>query len=252
MFTSLTNRLLRPFGLELANIRGAESEFPPDFNADEIETIAMVSAYSMTSPERLYSLIHAVSYVVKAGIPGDIVECGVWRGGSMMAVARTLIKLNKRDMNLWLYDTFEGMTKPTDMDVSYDGQKATSEFESVKRNDASSKWCYSSLDEVRGNLLQVGYEESRMRFVKGTVEETIPATAPDRISLLRLDTDWYESTKHELEYLFPRLSPGGVLIIDDYGHWQGSRKACDDYFAAHDITILLNRIDYTGRIAIKS
>ena len=89
-----------------------------------------------------------------------------------------------------------------------------------------------------------------MHFVQGMVEETIPAGAPEKIALLRLDTDWYESTHHEMVHLFPRISDGGVLIIDDYGHWAGARRAVDEYFHEHNIAILLNRLDYTGRIGI--
>ena len=92
----------------------------------------------------------------------------------------------------------------------------------------------------------LGSGPERIHFVEGKVEDTIPAHAPERIALLRLDTDWYESTRHELEHLYPRLSRGGVLIIDDYGHWQGARQAVDEYFGdAH--AALLNRIDYTAR-----
>jgi O-methyltransferase len=89
-------------------------------------------------------------------------------------------------------------------------------------------------------------------LVPGRVEETLAFDLPDQIALLRLDTDWYESTKVSLEQLYPRLVPGGVLIIDDYGHWQGCRKAVDDYFYKTDQKILLQRIDYTGRIGIKT
>ena len=96
-----------------------------------------------------------------------------------------------------------------------------------------------------------GYDEGMVHLVKGRVEETIPQHAPDSIALLRLDTDWYESTKHELERLFPRLSKHGILIIDDYGHWQGARRAVDEYFAGNKIPILLSRADYTGRVAVK-
>jgi hypothetical protein len=92
---------------------------------------------------------------------------------------------------------------------------------------------------------------SHVRLVKGKVEDTVPKNAPEKIALLRLDTDWYESTRHELVHLFPRLLPGGVLIIDDYGHWQGARKAVDEYIAGNQVKILLNRVDYTGRIGVK-
>jgi O-methyltransferase len=107
------------------------------------------------------------------------------------------------------------------------------------------------VEVVKKALETTGYQMEKIHFVKGMVEQTIPNSAPDKIALLRLDTDWYESTKHEMEHLFPRLSRGGVLIIDDYGHWQGARKAVDEYIKKNEIRILLNRIDYTGRIAVK-
>ena len=95
------------------------------------------------------------------------------------------------------------------------------------------------------------YNPKLIHYVKGKVETTIPEQAPKQISLLRLDTDWYASTKHELENLFPRLSPGGILIIDDYGDWQGARKAVDEYVANHAPSLFLSRLDYTGRISVK-
>lgn len=96
-----------------------------------------------------------------------------------------------------------------------------------------------------------GYPPERIHLVPGRVEDTVPAQAPERIALLRLDTDWYASTKHELDHLYPRLSDGGVLIVDDYGHFEGARRAVDDYLAEQAEPLLLNRIDYTGRIAVK-
>ena len=103
------------------------------------------------------------------------------------------------------------------------------------------------------NLYATGYPKNNFVFIQGPVETTIPApSTPKKIALLRLDTDWYQSTYHELTYLYPRLVKGGVIIIDDYGHWPGARKACDKYFKVNNINILLNRIDYTGRIGIKT
>ena len=143
------------------------------------------------------------------------------------------------------------MPEPTEADVSYEGGAASVDFERNKRDKNGSDWCYASIEDVQRNLLSTGYDEQKTSFIKGKVEDTIPASAPEGIALLRLDTDWYESTLHELVHLFPRLSSGGVLIIDDYGHWQGARRAVDEYFADNKIPILLNRVDYTGRMAIK-
>jgi hypothetical protein len=205
----------------------------------------------MASPERIYALCDAVRYVSINAVPGDIVECGVWRGGCMMAAARTLLELGDTTRTLYLFDTFDGMTKPGDRDVAFDGIPATVALRQSKKEDANSVWCYAPLGEVQEAIRTVGYPIDRIRFVRGRVEETLPLQAPDRVALLRLDTDWYESTRHELVHLFPRLSPGGVLIIDDYGHWKGARQAVDEYLRDNKVPLLLNRTDYTGRIGVK-
>jgi hypothetical protein len=112
-------------------------------------------------------------------------------------------------------------------------------------------WGYSPIEDVRRNLLGTGYPTDRLHFVKGKVEDTIPGETPEQIALLRLDTDWYGSTKHEMQHLYPLVAQGGVLIVDDYGHWQGARSAVDEYLATNGIHLLLNRTDASGRLAIK-
>jgi O-methyltransferase len=219
----------------------------PDSSAAFNELCGRVRPFTMTSPERLHALHEAVRYVIAADIPGDIVECGVWRGGSSMMAALTLLELGA-ERRIWLYDTFEGMPPPGDNDVRYSGESAESLLESADRAPGAwNEWAWATLEDVRRNMSSTGYDA--FEYVSGPVENTVPANAPDEIALLRLDTDWYESTRHEMEHLYPRLADGGVLIIDDYGHWQGARRAIDEYFA--DRPILLNRIDYTGRIAVK-
>jgi hypothetical protein len=168
----------------------------------------------------------------------------------MMAALLMLIRQGDLSRRVFLYDTFEGMSAPTKRDRTLDGELA-SQLLSESSKTAESVWCCASLEDVRRNVLGVGYPVDNVHFVKGRVEETIPSVIPDRIALLRLDTDWYESTKHELKHLFPKLVPGGVLIVDDYGHWQGAKDAVDEYFLESDIHVLLNRIDYTGRIAVR-
>lgn len=207
--------------------------------------------YTMTSQQRMYSLYIAMGYVIKYKIPGDIVECGVWKGGSSMLAALTMLSMKNTAKYIYLYDTYLGMSEPTKEDISdFEGDPLKT-WESNKKGDLN-RWCYSPIEEVKENMLSTGYPQDKLIFVKGKVEETIPKNIPQKISLLRLDTDWYESTYHELIHLFPRLSEGGVLIIDDYGHWKGSRKAVDEYLKNNNIKLLLNPIDYTGRIAIKT
>jgi hypothetical protein len=194
----------------------------------------------------------AARYIEKNSIPGAIVECGVWRGGSMMAVARTLLAIKGAERELFLFDTFDGMSVPDENDISLIGERASELGEQHAKSEADLFWCYAPLDAVKQAILSTGYPKERIRFVKGRVEETLPREAPEKIALLRLDTDWYESTRHELETLYPRLVRGGVLILDDYGHWQGARKAVDEYIEKNNLTLFLSRTDYTGRVAIKA
>jgi O-methyltransferase len=223
--------------------------FPFDFDDADKELYRRVGPYTMTTPPRIYALVQAVEYVVARGIPGAIVECGVWRGGSMMAAALTLLRLGVTDRELYLYDTFAGMPPPSEADTTRSGERAADLL--AQEDENSHIWAIASLSDVRAAVLSVGYPEERIHFVEGLVEDMLPATAPEGIGLLRLDTDWYRSTKHELEQLYPRLAPGGVLIIDDYGHWEGARRAVDEYFAERHITLLLNRVDSTARIGVK-
>jgi hypothetical protein len=234
-----------PFPVDLGQLERTGRYYPVDFDPAWVETIERVSPFSQTTPERLAALCAATEHVIRAGVEGAIVECGVWRGGSMMAVALTLARVGASDRELHLFDTFEGMTQPTDADRDHTGTPVMPTWLRERAADP----CEVPLDQVREALLGTGYDPARLHFVKGPVEETLPGAAPERIALLRLDTDWYESTRHELVHLYPRLAPGGVLIIDDYGHFEGARRATDEYFA--DAPLLLARIDYTGRLAVK-
>jgi O-methyltransferase len=220
-----------------------------DIDAATMETYAAVRDYTMTSLERVAALCEAVRYVTRHAIPGDLVECGVWRGGSMLAAARTLLEQGDGERILWLYDTFAGMPEPTALDVrDTDGTPAAALLASHDRT--TDLWAVSPLDEVKRVMALSEYPGERIRYVPGKVEDTIPVGAPQQIAILRLDTDWYESTHHELVHLLPRVSPGGVLIIDDYGFWQGARRAVDEYLDSSGMRLLLNRIDDTGRIAV--
>ncbi len=224
----------------------------PDLPATDLEIIEQVLPFTMLSPDRLYAFMQACRHVNHAGIPGALVECGVWKGGAVMSALLTLRAEGQTSREVYLYDTFEGMPMPGDQDCHCDGAAIRESFESRRVGDEGSDWCRGEQDEVTRNVLGTEYPAERIHFVKGKVEETIPATTPPQIAVLRLDTDWYESTRHELEHLYPLLSPGGVLIIDDYGHWAGARKAVDEYFQEHSIPMLLHRTDYTGRVGIKA
>lgn len=228
----------------------AEINLPPDYDDGFLPVFHAAREYTMSSSSRMYALYKAVHYVLDAGIPGDFVECGTWRGGSVMVIALTLLQRGVSDRTIHVFDTFEGMPPPSEQDVSVSGERAADMLAVQDPSDAKSVWCVADLDSVRHNLLGTGYPQDMFHLVKGRVQDTLPASAPEHVSLLRLDTDWYDSTRHELEQLYPRLSENGVLIIDDYGHWRGARQATDEYFSGGR-NILLNRIDYTGRIGVK-
>jgi hypothetical protein len=232
---------------------GAELD---QLDPDARRIVEQAVPHTMTSVPRLVSVVDAVRYCEARALPGAFAECGVWRGGSVLAMILTLQQLGAEEREIYLYDTFEGMTEPTEHDVSPVAPPALETWQQARENDER-PWAQMfgsevfSEDDVRRTVLSTGYPPERVHFVRGPVEETLPTGAPGQLALLRLDTDWYESTRHELVHLYPRLTDGGVLIVDDYGHWQGARRAVDEYFATSAPPLLLNRIDYTGRIAVK-
>lgn len=216
-----------------------------------LELYARFGKYSMTGPQAMFALFKAVEYIQQNNIPGDFAECGVWRGGNGMLMAAMLDHFGDTRRKIYLYDTFEGMTEPGAADVELFGQHANDRLQTESKQQADSVWCVASLEEVKHNISLEKLNSERFVFVQGRVEDTIPKTIPNHIALLRLDTDWYESTRHELLHCYPRLASQGVLIIDDYGHWKGARKATDEYFQTLERKPLLQRIDYSVRFAIK-
>jgi O-methyltransferase len=230
--------LLQRANLDIARAR------PTDIEPEFWPLHDRVRPMTMTSVARMYALWSAVGHVHANGIPGDIVECGVWKGGSSMLAALTLQELGATERRLWMYDTYEGMPEP----VAVDGEQADQVYRAGRGELA---FAYSSFDEVRANMAATMWPDDQLVMVRGKVEDTIPETVPASIAILRLDTDWYESTKHELLHLYPRLEPGGVLIIDDYGYWAGARTAVDEWLASVDDPPLLVRLDDTGRMAVK-
>ena len=213
----------------------------------------LVRPYTMTSDERIDAMIDALTYVVKNRVAGDIVECGVWRGGNLMLATRILDEIEPGSKRIiWGYDTFAGMTAPTEEDTTQ-GENVREQWEQNKTADGGSNWSLASIEDVRANLAKTGSDPNRFRLVKGPVENTLTVAEnlPSRIALLRLDTDWYASTKVELDVLYPLTADSGVCIIDDYGHYEGARKAVDEYFAGLGTFPLLHRIDYTARSFVK-
>lgn len=217
-----------------------------DMDSSFKDVLEFVKPYTMTSIERLYGLYKCVEYIVKNKIPGDMMEHGVWRGGSMMMVAKTLMLLGDTSRDLYLFDTYEGHPKPdAEKDVDMWGNVAYNEWVNFRKTDETSDWALVTIDEVRANMLSTGYPADKIKLVKGMVEKTAPVNIPDKLALLRLDTDWYESSRVGLATFWPILTQHGVLIIDDYGHYRGQREAVDEYFK--DNFQLMHRVDYSCR-----
>ncbi len=240
--------VLGRFNLDVIRIGAAGVSLPADCDEFTASVIEQVRPYTLTSVERIMGLVEAVRYLVRAEVPGDFVECGVWRGGSMMAVALTLVDLGVTDRDLHLFDTFTRTPDPGEEDVDISGVRAADIIDELRTAEA---FRYLPMAEVEQLVVDTGYPAKGLHFVPGLVEETIPDAAPAAIALCRLDTDWYASTAYELEHLWPRIAPRGVLLIDDYGEFLGARKAVDEYFAGRNERVLLHRMDCTGRLVLK-
>lgn len=243
----ILQRIFRSFGYE---VHKSES-YDPVMEEEFKELAARCRGYHLQSVPRLYSLYQAIKYIEKHRIEGDVVECGVFKGASLMFASALLKSMGSVNRNIYLYDTFGDWPERDERDTVIGVENVTSKTIKTGERKDYHAGLGISLDEVRKNVFQTGYPQNKFIFVKGKVEETIPGKLPEKIALLRLDTDWYESTYHELLHLFPRLASGGILILDDYGHWKGAKDATDRYFEENKVPIFLNRIDYTGRIGVK-
>ena len=254
MLKKLINKALNSTGYEKRRNHKTriDADMPVELTNAEREIIKYVMSENLTmvSLERLYTTIMACKYALERNIEGDFVECGVWRGGNALAAAE-IFKLYKSDKSVWLFDTFKGMTAPTDADIQVSNGKSAKNQYIADQKETHNEWCFASIGDVRRNFANRGLT-SNIFFIEGDVCETLDMPMlPNKISVLRLDTDWYESTKKELEILYPKLSVGGCLIIDDYGHWSGSKKATDEYFEKNHNRPFLQYTDYSGRVAVK-
>lgn len=192
---------------------------------------------TMTSQERVEGLHQALINVYKNKIQGDFVECGVWMGGNLVIAKKFFDSVNDSSRVFYGFDTFEGMTKPTE----HDSKKAHRWWNGVGA-------CIASIDEVTNEIKRHEIFDHRIILVKGDINDTLKnlVNLPEKISILRLDTDWYDSTKVELEILYNKLVPGGYLIIDDYGYWSGCAKAVDEFFGKEFVDNNFLKLDNTG------
>lgn len=205
-----------------------------DFNKYENKMINIAYRYSMMNSKRLWNIFNCSQNVLEDKIQGDFVECGVYKGGGIILMS-SIINKKKINKKVWAYDTFAGMSEPDQNDKDYSGEDAMMHWKTFK-NENHNNWCYASLSDVKKNVSFASAELSlnldNINYIKGKVENTLndKNNLPEKISILRLDTDFYNSTKFELKILYPKLSIGGYLIIDDFGYWKGSKKACVEYF----------------------
>jgi len=251
---NIINNILKKFDLEVVKKQNRAFQMPVELTLDECKIIDYVisNKLTMVSYERAITTLMAVKHAISSCIQGDFVEAGVWRGGNSL-IAAAMFKLYGVKKKVWLFDTFKGMTAPTDIDIQASNLvSAKLRYQSAQHDDHN-EWCYSSLDDVKSNFLRMNLLSENIIFVEGDVCQTLTESEniPTAICCLRLDTDWYESTFKELEVLYPRLSEGGSLILDDYGHWSGAKKATDEYFSKHKNRPFLQYTDYTGRVAVK-
>ncbi len=224
-----------------------------DIDPLEWAIITEVSGQVCQSPEAIAQLSRAVKYLAENDISGDFVECGVFKGASIICMIRTLQHyIGAKPRDIWLYDTFEGMPKPEAIDKFHSCEEGEdlARWERERVGNGST-WVRGPLELVHANLKRTGYPEDRLKYIKGMVESTIPTYMPWDIALLRLDTDFYSSTKHELENLYPRVVSGGVVIIDDYGAFRGAQQATDEYIRDSGLKVLLSRIDEHVRMFVK-
>ena len=246
---------VRAMGFDLQRRTDKFDNIAVELEPEEVEIVRYVfeSGYTMTSVPRLVNTLKSCRYAVENNIPGDFVECGVWRGGNGILAKKVFERMGSKK-KVWMYDTFAGMTEPTKLDVEARSRASAKPTYNANQMATHNEWCYASLEDVKENCRKSGVDLDSIHFIEGDVGETLARNEnlPTRICVLRLDTDWYESTKTELGILYPLVSKKGVLIIDDYGFWEGSRKAVDEYFDQMPLKPLFYVVDTTARSAIKS
>ena len=247
IFKNLINKIADQMGYSIINNNQKIAELSKKDN----DYIDLVSKFSMTPKIRIYNLLQALRHLKIKKIDGDYVECGVWRGGNVLLFKKFLENEDFSQRNIYAFDTFEGMTNPDENDFEINTNISATKLLKNDKKKETNVWGVCSLENVKKNISKYVNNLENIYFVKGPVEITLneAKNIPEKISLLRLDTDWYQSTKKELEVLYEKVSSGGVIIIDDYGHWGGSKKAVDNFFS--DKYVWMHYVDYACRLIIK-
>ena len=248
----MLKKTLYSMGYHLTRIDGTLSA-PIELNVEEnrIVNYVRVNNLSMCSTNNLYTTAIAAKYIAQNNIVGDFVECGVFRGGNAIIAAK-IFKMYKSENKVYLFDTFTGMSEPGKYDVKTSTKSPAQNKYQLLKKEEYTNWAYASIEEVQESFKKLRLD-SNIIFIKGKVEDTLTQAnqLPSAISFLRLDTDWYESTKKELETLYEKLIPGGILVIDDYANWNGVKKAVDEFFEELAPPIFFTLIDEGARIGVK-
>lgn len=244
---NLINKTFNQFGYSIIN----NNQKIVELSEKDKNLINLISNYSMTPKIRIFNLLQALRYLKNKKIPGDYVECGVWKGGNILLLKKFLETEDLHQRNIYAYDTFEGMTKPDENDFEISNNDFATKLLKKDKSKKTNVWGICSLEEVKKNISKHVKNLNNINFIKGPVENTLNENknTPEKISLLRLDTDWYQSTKKELEVLYEKVESGGIIIIDDYGHWGGSKKAVDEFFS--NKFVWMHYVDYACRLIIK-
>ena len=195
-----------------------------------------VHAETMIGRRRLDNLAESLATVLNDGVPGDLAETGVWRGGATILMRAALLAWGDVDRRVWVIDSFQGMPAPDPVRWPADADLDLSGVEALTVSRA----------EVEEAFARYGLLDKQTRFLEGWFADTLPLAPIDQLALLRLDGDLYQSTWEALEYLYPRLAPGGILIVDDYGAFVSCRQAVSEYREQHGIREPINKVDWTG------
>ena len=207
----------------------------PDSFFDALRTLRLIHSlrdYTAVLPTRLGTLHRLARDIDQHSVRGDVVECGVYNGGSAALMASVCTR-SPMDRKIWLFDSFEGLPQPTERD----GEKAR----------GCIWWCHGDLAKVRTIFDKLRISDSGVHIVKGWFRNTFPGVDIGEIALLHIDADWYDSVRLCFERFYENVQPGGYIVIDDYGHWEGCRRATDEFLKERSIEVKLTRVDYTGR-----
>ena len=247
----LVNEIFNSLGYKILSKDTFNYKFDLTDQETKILNYVLENKLTMGSKDNLAATILAARYISKNKIKGDFVECGVWRGGHGIAAALTF-KLYSYNSKIICFDTFSGMTKPDEHDSELYSMQPANMLLNRESNKVGkwTTWANASLEDVQFGLSKCCIQKEQVKFVVGDVHNTVPSNLSESISVCRIDTDWYSSTRHILENCWDRISPGGILILDDYDIWSGARKAVDEFFLSIEYKPFLIRTEI-GRVVVK-